>query len=303
MSIIGSALSQASSVTSLYNSAAKLFGGSAPGATPTPPVPGVFLGNLITGDYFTFRNFEVPDRAPFGGEQALSVHKLIGGQRIIDAMGRDDQDISWSGLFLSADADVRARIIDQFRVAGQPMLLTWGEHRYTVLIQSFRPSYEQPGKVPYSITFTVLLDQTKTVPTSEPTTDSQAVSDANSASLLGQALSAVNDAVKVAMPYINLVQQTISTVNGITGLNNPTLNSLQLNIASAQGVIAPLTQQADGVLSSLTTLGGVVTAATGPSNSSALLAASSTATQLPNLLSLGSTLTRLSRNIGLLGPQ
>lgn len=292
MSIIGSIGGLVQSVESLTVT-----------GSPTPVSTGIRLLDQSTGNAFTFQNFEVPDRAPFGGEQSLAVHKLIGGQRIIDTMGRDDQDISWSGMFLSPDADVRARQLDQVRVAGQVQQLTWGEHRYNVLIQSFRPNYEQPGKVPYSITFTVLLDLTKTVAVSDPTPDEQAVSDSNSAVSLSSILSGLGAGVAAALPYINVVQQTISTVNGITGLNKPALNSLQLSIASAQSVIAPLTQGADGSLSALTTFGGVMTAGTGPSNASALLAASSTAQQLPNLLSLGSTLTRLSRNIGLLGPQ
>src|SRR5438874_2012627 len=41
----------------------------------------------LTLDGFVFRDFEIPDALPFGGAQALSMKRLIGGARISDAMG------------------------------------------------------------------------------------------------------------------------------------------------------------------------------------------------------------------------
>ena len=43
----------------------------------------------------SFRSFEVPATINVGGAQRLAVHRLLGGIRVIDALGRDDSDISF----------------------------------------------------------------------------------------------------------------------------------------------------------------------------------------------------------------
>jgi hypothetical protein len=53
---------------------------------------------LTLGD-FTFARYEIPERIPFGGDQQLNVHKLVGGVRVIDALGADPMPIEWSGFF------------------------------------------------------------------------------------------------------------------------------------------------------------------------------------------------------------
>jgi len=40
--------------------------------------------------------------AIFGGAQMMAIHKLIGGQRVIDTLGPDDENISWTGRFVGA---------------------------------------------------------------------------------------------------------------------------------------------------------------------------------------------------------
>ena len=73
--------------------------------------------SLSLGDVL-FADLEVPDHITFGGEQALTVHKLVGGTRIIDAMGRDDMPLEWSGWFMGAEALSRARYLETQRIAG-----------------------------------------------------------------------------------------------------------------------------------------------------------------------------------------
>src|SRR5689334_14980148 len=53
--------------------------------------------------------FELPARVGWGGRQRMAVHRLPGGRRVIDAMGRDDADIAWTGVFTGSDAVARAR--------------------------------------------------------------------------------------------------------------------------------------------------------------------------------------------------
>ena len=72
------------------------------------------LGGVI------FQDFEIPASIKAGGEQKLDVKKFIGGSRIIDALGRDDADIEWSGRFRGSTAEQRCQQLNGMRVAGQP---------------------------------------------------------------------------------------------------------------------------------------------------------------------------------------
>ena len=43
----------------------------------------VILGGIV------FQDFKIPERINFGGAQRLVVHKLVGGNRTVDALGSD----------------------------------------------------------------------------------------------------------------------------------------------------------------------------------------------------------------------
>ena len=88
-----------------------------------------------------FQDFEVPSGINFGGRQRLALHRLPSGSRVIDALGRDDAQISFSGIFAGSDAILRARSLDELRVAGIPLPLTWDVLFYTVLISDFCADY------------------------------------------------------------------------------------------------------------------------------------------------------------------
>ena len=104
------------------------------------------LGSII------FTNFSTPERMPFGGEHCMNVHKLIGGQRVVDTMGPDDRDIRWSGVFWGDNALNTAQELDALRVQGSPLGLSWGGGAYTVVIKSFVPDVRRlPMCVDYSI--------------------------------------------------------------------------------------------------------------------------------------------------------
>lgn len=123
----------------------------------------------------TFETYEIPQSINFGGDQALSVKQLVGGQRIIDAMGRIDDDITWSGIFFETTANFRARFLDQMRTGGLPWKLTWSQYSYSVIIKSFKASFERTYQIPYSITVTVIQDLTKPIPILVPTGYNDAV--------------------------------------------------------------------------------------------------------------------------------
>jgi hypothetical protein len=139
-------------------------------AAGSTQAPGQGAGQFpVTLGSIVLQGFEVPDSAPWGGEQALTVHKLIGGARVIDAMGVDDRAIAIKGTFLSPDADQRALQVDQMRKAGLPVMFSWSNHVYQVVIKSFQPEYQRPDRVPYALTLEILQDSTQ--PASTPPQD------------------------------------------------------------------------------------------------------------------------------------
>jgi prophage DNA circulation protein len=113
---------------------------------------------IVRLDDIEFMGFEVPETIPFGGSQALSIKKHIGGARTMDSMGADDRPLEWSGRFRGPEALSRARALDAKRKAGLPLKLTWGELAFTVKIALFHPVFEKAYEIPYSISCEVITD-------------------------------------------------------------------------------------------------------------------------------------------------
>jgi hypothetical protein len=106
-----------------------------------------------------FQSFEMPERIRWGGAQRLSVHRLASGARVIDALGRDDADITWCGVFAGEDATLRARALDLMRANGAVWPLTWNWYFYSVLIADFQADYVRQNWIPYRIICKVLRDE------------------------------------------------------------------------------------------------------------------------------------------------
>ncbi len=116
------------------------------------------LSALLLGPIL-FQDFEIPTEISWGGAQKLIIHRLPGGTRIIDAMGRDDTEITWSGMFSGPDAGLRARAVDLMRADGALWPLTWDSFFYSVVITRFEADYRRPNWIPYKIACTVLQDE------------------------------------------------------------------------------------------------------------------------------------------------
>jgi hypothetical protein len=93
-----------------------------------------------------------------GGGQRLAVHELIGGGRVVDALGSEAGKLSFSGVFSGVDAGLRAQILDAATVAGEQLPLIWDRFFYLVVIESFRTEYEKPWWIPFSISCEIVLD-------------------------------------------------------------------------------------------------------------------------------------------------
>ena len=112
----------------------------------------------ITLGPFDFAQFEVPEKVRFGGRQSLAIHKLPGGSRIVDAMGRDDSEINWNGTFSGSAASSRARQLDALRVAGSSLALNWDAFCYSVVISRLDLDFRNAWWIPFKITCVVITD-------------------------------------------------------------------------------------------------------------------------------------------------
>lgn len=93
--------------------------------------------DTLTLGGITFDDFSTPTSMMGGGKQALVVHKLPGGNRVIDTLGPDEADITWSGFFFGNDAYANALALDGMRAAGQVLPLMWGGQFRSVIIENF----------------------------------------------------------------------------------------------------------------------------------------------------------------------
>ena len=140
---------------------------------------------VVLGD-FAFLDMEVPAAMKWPVAQKLVVHRLPGGARVIDALGRDDGPISWSGKIMGPDADARSRRLQELCVAGAQLPLCWGTHLYTVVVERFAPE-DRAFQTPYQVTVTVLRDESAEPGGAPP-------------SLLGQVTDDINQALAVIGP-------------------------------------------------------------------------------------------------------
>ena len=195
-----------------------------------------------------FAGFELPSSITLGGSQRLAVHRLPGGVRIIDALGPDPADITFSGIFSGPDAADRARLLDTIRVSGLALPLAWDAFLYTVILGHFHADYRSPWWIPYRISCTVVRDEAATAVSAILDLGSTISADLLSAGLLGaSAVSAIAaaGAVVIGTPAYATAQTTIAaTLSGITTQIAATEPSLQTSSVSAavtaSGLLAQL---------------------------------------------------------------
>lgn len=269
---------------------------------------------LTLGD-FTFQDMEVPETIPFHGAQQLSIKKMVGGVRQIDAMGADPKAITWSGYFFPTQfgesALDRARSLAAIRDAGQPVILSWDELYLNVYISEFNPDYKFM-RIPYSITVEVLEDLTAPLFTSaDPDADDLIGGDLVSAnsitpsigdSILTGLMSGVTTAVYTASSVIALAQSTgaltvISKGATLVGAPPSTVNSILQPIAAASAHVSSLSATQDTILGSSLAPGGVVSGASITSNLASFASITNANNQQVNLLQLGSLLGRMTTNL------
>gem|GEM_PF-1073836 len=189
------------------------------------PAPGQILfaesGPVVLGS-FVFQNLEVPATLPWGGKQQISTHKLTGGRRVLDAMGRDDMPLTWSGIFINDVGAVRGRQLDEMRISGAPQLLCWGEHLYTVVIRDLSIS-DKSKQSDYHITCEVLRDENDPPDDADPDVtdqtadDAAALGDMNFTGLSSDLGSAVDTLTQGVGAAVQTVTDGVASVAGSIG--------------------------------------------------------------------------------------
>lgn len=243
---------------------------------------------------FVFEAFEIPENIPFGGQQRLAVHQLVGGQRVVNAMGRDEMDLVWSGLFFGSAALVRATYLHSLRIAGKPLKLTWSQFNYTVVIANFTFNYERFYKIPYQITLKVVSDNTLPTPSFVPTGyDSAILGDMSAASVFG---SLINDAGLTSS--LGSLGTAINAVSSFAKAAQSTINTVLVPLTAAVSYTKTLIASTENTVRSVTTLGGIIPNNPIANQASGLLSQVNATAQLPNLYGLQNVLSRMGVNLG-----
>lgn len=250
---------------------------------------------LQLGD-FLFEAYEIPESISFGGSHKLVIHQFVGGARVVQAMGRDDADLSWSGMFLGESALDRATYIDSLRIAGQGLPLLWSGFNYLVVIKDFKCTFERFYKLPYSITFEIVKDNTKPNTTYFPAGfDAAILGDSAAANALGASigdspltglLTALNTAIGAVSTFANAAQAAI--------------NSVLIPLAAVQARVNILVASVTNTVQNVTTLGGILPHNPVAQSANTLISQVTAVNQLPQLYNLQSVLSRIDGNLSLI---
>lgn len=256
------------------------------------------LDSVLTLGDFVFQGFEVPASLPFGGTQALVVHRLPGGKKIIQAMGADPRPIGWSGRFRGANAVGRARYLDGLRIAGAPLKLTWLDFSYSVVIASFNAEFERFYEVPYSITVEVQEDQTNrpakapdlgyTVLINNDLTEANAQADAIGDAPLSGLMGTLGTAIKGVSDFAKATTAQITSVLG--------------PLADVRARVGVLIASTSNTVNNVTTLGGLLPGNSVSKNAAQFLNQATAITRLPQLYNLDHVLGRIGGNVNQLRP-
>lgn len=248
---------------------------------------------LALGD-FVFGGLEIPESMPFGGAQKLVVHQYPGGARSVQAMGRDDAPIAWSGVLSGATAMARAHYLDTLRAKGGQLTLTYHDFNYTVVIEKFEANLKSSVRIPYSMSVVVVRDNTSPVTTIVPNDFDAAVRGDNDAcqslggqigdSTLSSLMGTMNTAIAAVSDFAKATTATIQSVVGPVGAVIARTNTL---IGSSATVV-----------NSVASLGGIL-----PNNPIATQAARMASqvvalTQYPLLVQILNTANRMQGNLG-----
>ncbi|AVF41500.1 hypothetical protein AL486_18710 [Pandoraea apista] len=248
---------------------------------------------LTLGD-FAFARTEVPEQIPFGGQQALVVHKMVGGVRHVQAMGDDPMPLAWSGLLFGSMALERALYLKTLKESGQELELIWSELYYLVVIREFVADFERQYQLPYRISCEVVEDLTRSV---------RDVPDTGVDDLVNDDMLTINGLSDLIGdgPLSSLVgglNSAISAVSSIAKAAQSTINGVLQPLNAVRSRVQTLIASANNTLLNVTTLGGILPNNPVSQNIMRMTRQVTAATQLPVLVQLNTVAGRLGKNLG-----
>lgn len=172
---------------------------------------------------FVFASHEVPPNLTVTVEQALTIHKLPGGGRIMDVGGDDPASLSFNGTLLGPRAVSRAKQIDAIRAKGLPVTLTIAQQQWRVMVRTFAYTYAKKGTVvSYHLLAEICVD-----PSASGITSLSGLSNTTHAGVLSalgsvtQAISGVSSLVGNFSGAAQNVLGQVTPIANIIGLGGP----------------------------------------------------------------------------------
>lgn len=250
----------------------------------------LFAGGVSIGPV-TFSGMEVPEKLTSGGTQQLAVHKLLGGMRQVDAMGPDDRNIEWNGLFRGATAASRARTLEALRSTGAKVQLRWLSEVRTVIVQMVELDWTRGGyRIPYRIACIVLPQPGAAA---KPGLLQQLGSDVTSALGIGGIL-------PDAAAALGQVQSVLPVASVLLG-GSPTFLALSGAVGTAAGVASAGAALGNGTLGTLSSqasaTGQTLPSTDAPSMAASINGALAAATQASTYGAMGDLVSRVTGNL------
>jgi hypothetical protein len=241
------------------------------------------LGGFVFADPFS-----VPQRINGGGRQRVAVHRFLGGARVVDALGPDDDAIRWAGRFRGEAAVANITLLDVMRRAGRPVLLTWWSFAYQVLLTRLAWQFERFYEVGYEIECTVVQDLEAALWGGVITLDQLFAADTTLAASIGGGV----PTIAAALAGVTAAQAGLGTLNGAT---TATLAPVVASVGDAAAAAAAAGLAADGISGPV----GGVAAGGDPTAMGAALTGQAAALQTAAAgVQSGGVFARMSDNLG-----
>jgi hypothetical protein len=249
----------------------------------------------LTLGAFQFARYEIPEAISFGAAQKLNVHTLVGGARVIDAMGKIPINPSWSGWLVGQQALPRARYLKGQCEAGFPLPLTYSELSYNVIISEFKCEFRSGPNLPYSISLEVIDDNTSPITSvPAPSIEQLCTDDLNGAAGLA---ALIGDGGLIGA--VASVQTALASVNNLAQAGLSQIHAILQPIAAAQAVAQSLLRTASTTLANvgnLASLGGMIPNPLSQFTTGLALGAVSSANSA-SLISVNRSLGRMATNL------
>ncbi|MCE2563663.1 hypothetical protein [Komagataeibacter sp. FNDCF1] len=217
----------------------------------------------VTIGGLTLTGMEVPQFIRDGGTQQVAVHRLPGGNKIVDAVGNDPDRLELSGTFVGPTALARARALKQMRIAGLPVAFSGAGLSLMVRIVQYAYDYRQKGVV---IPYRLVLEQPALAPAAGTLASGlSALVGTDAASALSGITAAISDVSTIADNITGQLSTVVGQVTPIADMAGAggVLAGVQDNLAAVGGLSGAGVNLASAPESAASMVSGLESAGTG----------------------------------------